>query len=94
MKVEELILPKSATIDYLKEIVDKVAFFYCKRDEHDRRDREKILLTLIKQLACPTITSSDSSNSVSIRMLWKLAERSRLTLMLAAISPLTIVVHL
>ena len=32
---------------------DKVAYFYCKRDEADRRDRETILLSLIKQLACP-----------------------------------------
>ncbi|KAF8417666.1 ankyrin repeat-containing domain protein [Tirmania nivea] len=45
----------SATIDYLNANVkfDKIAFFYCKRDEADRRDREKILLSLIKQLACP-----------------------------------------
>ena len=33
--------------------MDKVAYFYCKRDEADRRDREKVLLSLIKQLACP-----------------------------------------
>ena len=47
----------SATIEYLKGIVhfDKVAYFYCKRDEADRRDREKILNSLIKQLACPPI---------------------------------------
>ncbi|RPB27788.1 hypothetical protein L211DRAFT_802384, partial [Terfezia boudieri ATCC MYA-4762] len=38
---------------------DKVAFFYCKRDEADRRDREKVLRSLIKQLACPP-TPSDS----------------------------------
>ncbi|KAF8417668.1 hypothetical protein EV426DRAFT_645734, partial [Tirmania nivea] len=45
----------SATIDYLNSTsqFDKVAFFYCKRDEADRRDKEKILLSLIKQLACP-----------------------------------------
>ena len=45
----------SATIDYLNGIAqfDKVAYFYCKRDEADRRDREKVLLSLIKQLACP-----------------------------------------
>ena len=47
----------SATIEYLNGIpqFDKVSFFYCKRDEADRRDREKILLSLIKQLACPSI---------------------------------------
>lgn len=43
----------SAVIEMLKEIVDKVAFFYCKRDEDDRRDRQKILRSLVKQLACP-----------------------------------------
>ncbi|RPB20390.1 hypothetical protein L211DRAFT_792229, partial [Terfezia boudieri ATCC MYA-4762] len=45
----------SATIEYLNGIrkFDKVAYFYCKRDEADRRDREKIILSLIKQLACP-----------------------------------------
>jgi len=44
----------SATIEMLKGVVDKVAFFYCKRDEEDRRDQQKILLSLVKQLACPT----------------------------------------
>jgi len=46
---------RSATIEYLNGKIqfDKVAFFYCKRDEADRRSREKILLSLIKQLACP-----------------------------------------
>ena len=34
--------------------MDRIAFFYCKRDEGDRRDRDKILLSLIKQLACPS----------------------------------------
>ena len=43
----------SATIEKLKGTVDKLAFFYCKRDEEDRRDRNKILLSLIKQLASP-----------------------------------------
>ncbi|KAF8417576.1 hypothetical protein EV426DRAFT_699665 [Tirmania nivea] len=49
----------SATIEYLKGRVqfDKFAFFYCKRDEADRRDREKIVLSLIKQLACPPINT-------------------------------------
>ncbi|KAF8417658.1 ankyrin repeat-containing domain protein [Tirmania nivea] len=49
----------SVTIEYLKGRVqfDKVAFFYCKRDEADRRDREKIVLSLIKQLACPPIST-------------------------------------
>ena len=53
------IFSSSATIEYLNETTqfDKVAFFYCKRDEADRRDREKILLSLIKQLACPTTGS-------------------------------------
>ena len=60
MMAEKLILPRSATIDYLKQVVDKVAFFYCKRDEHERRDRLKILLTLIKQLACPNDSSKFS----------------------------------
>jgi len=47
----------SATIEYLNSLpqFDKVAFFYCKRDEADRRDREKILLALIKQMACPPL---------------------------------------
>ena len=47
----------SATIEYLNGTTqfDKVAFFYCKRDEADRRDRETIFLSLIKQLACPSI---------------------------------------
>ena len=49
--------PSSATIDYLNgrgiPRFDKVAFFYCKRDEADRRDRVTIFLSLIKQLACP-----------------------------------------
>lgn len=31
----------------------EVAFFYCKRDEGPRRNRHQILLTLLKQLACP-----------------------------------------
>jgi len=46
---------RSATIEYLNALTqfDKVAFFYCKRDEADRRDREQILLSLIKQLASP-----------------------------------------
>ncbi|RPB27784.1 hypothetical protein L211DRAFT_778835, partial [Terfezia boudieri ATCC MYA-4762] len=48
----------SATIEHLgrptgRVQFDKVAFFYCKRDEVDRRDREKVLRSLIKQLACP-----------------------------------------
>ncbi|RPB27794.1 hypothetical protein L211DRAFT_762959, partial [Terfezia boudieri ATCC MYA-4762] len=43
---------------------DKVAFFYCKRDEADRRDREKVLRFLIKQLACPP-TPSDSIETAS-----------------------------
>ena len=48
-------LSSSATIEYLNSTArfDKIAYFYCKRDEADRRDREKILLSLIKQLACP-----------------------------------------
>jgi len=47
--------PSSATIEYLRGIAkfDKIAYFYCKRDEGDRRDSEKVLLSLIKQLACP-----------------------------------------
>lgn len=47
-------LPSSATIEHLKgsPLVDKVAFFYCKRDEENRKDRHKILLSLIKQLVC------------------------------------------
>ncbi|KAF8417649.1 ankyrin repeat-containing domain protein [Tirmania nivea] len=51
----------SATIEYLSGIgkFDKVAFFYCKRDEADRRDRGKILLSLIKQLACPPMDIID-----------------------------------
>ena len=36
--------------------IDKVVFFYCKRDEDDRRDRQKLLLALVKQLACPPAT--------------------------------------
>ncbi|KAF8451416.1 hypothetical protein BGX38DRAFT_1130832 [Terfezia claveryi] len=46
----------SATIEYLNRSaqLDKVAYFYCKRDEADRRDKEKILLSLVKQLACPS----------------------------------------
>ena len=47
----------SATIEHLtsgsRAQFDKVAYFYCKRDEADRRDREKIIQSLIKQLACP-----------------------------------------
>ncbi|KAF8416642.1 hypothetical protein EV426DRAFT_578608 [Tirmania nivea] len=38
--------------------VDKVAYFYCKRDEADRRERDKILLSLIKQFAYPPPTDS------------------------------------
>jgi len=38
--------------------MDKVVFFYCKRDEEDRRDRQNILLTLVKQLACPPATDT------------------------------------
>jgi len=38
--------------------MDKVVFFYCKRDEEDRRDRQKIILTLVKQLACPLATDT------------------------------------
>ncbi|KAF8451222.1 hypothetical protein BGX38DRAFT_1269487 [Terfezia claveryi] len=41
----------STTIKYLSEIshgrVDKVVFFYCKRDEEDRRNRQKLLLALL-----------------------------------------------
>ena len=48
-----LMLPSSATIDYLLQICDKVAFFYCGQDEENRRDRQEILLCLIKQLAYP-----------------------------------------
>jgi len=33
-------------------------FFYCKRDEEDRRDRQKLLLALVKQLACPPATDT------------------------------------
>lgn len=49
----KLVIFSSATIEKLKGTVDKLAFFYCKRDEEDRRDRNKILLSLVKQLACP-----------------------------------------
>ena len=51
---------RSATIEYLKGLAqfDKVAYFYCKRDEEVRRDREKVLLALIKQLACPPIDTT------------------------------------
>ena len=33
-------------------------FFYCKRDEDNRRDRHKLLLALVKQLACPPDTDT------------------------------------
>ena len=56
---------RSATIEHLAEkshVVDlrfdKVAYFYCKRDEENRRDRHKLLLALVKQLACPPDTST------------------------------------
>jgi len=53
---------RSATIEKLVDIshtgIDKVVFFYCKRDEEDRRDRQKILLALVKQLACPLATDT------------------------------------
>jgi len=55
---------RSATVERLSEIshggggIDKVVFFYCKRDEEDRRDRQKILLALVKQLACPPATDT------------------------------------
>lgn len=55
----------SATIKYLSEIshglsirVDKIVYFYCKRDEENRRDRQKLLLALVKQLACPPDTDT------------------------------------
>jgi len=48
-----MISSSSATIEMLKGVVDKVAFFYCKRDEDDRRNQQKILLSLVKQFACP-----------------------------------------
>ena len=38
--------------------MDKIVFFYCKRDEESRRDRQKLLLALVKQLACPPVTST------------------------------------
>ena len=41
----------SATIEQLKGTVDTLAFFYCKRNEENRRDRNKIFLSFIKQLA-------------------------------------------
>lgn len=49
---------RSATIDYLYD--RKIAYFYCKRDEEVRRDRHIILLSLIKQLACPPDESAIS----------------------------------
>ena len=61
LTLEQIITSSSsATIEYLNGTArfDKVAFFYCKRDEADRRDREKILLSLIKQFACPPIDST------------------------------------
>ncbi|KAF8451423.1 hypothetical protein BGX38DRAFT_1259584 [Terfezia claveryi] len=56
----------SATIEYLNGIrkFDKVAYFYCKRDEPDRRDREKIILSLIKQLACPPIDKTSKPTRI------------------------------
>jgi len=66
-EITKLSLPplRSATIEYLSDLsvgvdiqIDKVAFFYCKRDEGDRRDRQKILLALVKQLACPPATDT------------------------------------
>ena len=33
-------------------------FFYCKRDEADRRDRQKLLLALVKQLTCLLTTDT------------------------------------
>ncbi|KAF8427950.1 hypothetical protein EV426DRAFT_640542 [Tirmania nivea] len=55
----------SATIECLREIshrfdvrIDKVAFFYCKRDEVNRRDRRTLLLALVKQLASPPDTDT------------------------------------
>ena len=55
---------RSATIEYIADIshtctgIDKVVFFYCKRDEEDRRDRHTLLLALVKQLACPHATDT------------------------------------
>jgi len=56
-------MTRSATIEYLSEAspgvnvrIDKIVFFYCKRDDEDRRDRQKLLLALVKQLACPPAT--------------------------------------
>lgn len=45
----------SATIDHLHE--RRTAYFYCARSEEVRRDRHIILLSLIKQLACPNETA-------------------------------------
>ncbi|KAF8427603.1 ankyrin repeat-containing domain protein [Terfezia claveryi] len=61
----------SATIEHLgrptcRVQFDKVAFFYCKRDEGDRRDREKVLLSLIKQLACPPRDTIESAGHARI----------------------------
>jgi len=56
---------RSAAIEHVSKIshgidvqIDKVVFFYCKRDEEDRRDRHKLLLALVKQLACPPDTDT------------------------------------
>ena len=38
--------------------IGKVVYFYCKRDEVDRRDRQKLVLALVKQLACPPATDT------------------------------------
>ena len=58
-------MSRSATIEYLSGIsygfdarIDKVVFFYCKRDESNRQDRQKLLLALVKQLACPPATDT------------------------------------
>jgi len=58
-------MTRSAAIENLSEVspgvdvrIDKVVFFYCKRDEEGRRDRKKLLLALVKQLACPPATDT------------------------------------
>ena len=60
---------RSATIEYLNGLgrFDKISYFYCKRDEADRRDRVKILLSLIKQLACPPTDSIRAAGYARIR---------------------------